>query len=222
MEGLSLRDEGTLRLAPMSRLNEGFIYLIRTWSRTEQFFKIGWSRTPNLRIKDLRIGCPFPMEIVDVCAGTVEKERELHAFYAHRHVTGEWFALTVDEVNHLFDGQERTGVRNIPVTKPKSLQGGLKRQEPKIDDTGTGRPMRPGGGVNGEVLRLVAQRQDAGQETWLMEMCRQLNRNPGQVRPCIYRLLANGYLEAGESFSGRAVYRATAKGRAAISRPPES
>jgi DNA-binding PadR family transcriptional regulator len=42
------------------------------------------------------------------------------------------------------------------------------------------------------------------------------------VRPCIYRLLANGYLEAGESFSGRAVYRATAKGRAAISRPPES
>ena len=64
----------------------------------EDRYKIGLATNISKRLTSLRIGCPFPIDVVRSyelpSVGEVELERCLHRIFADRRVTGEWFALT--------------------------------------------------------------------------------------------------------------------------------
>lgn len=67
------------------------VYFIRAGA----FVKIGKESGPVIgaRLRDLQTGCPWPMHLVAVLPGGLERERELHLRFAHLRVrnNGEWF-----------------------------------------------------------------------------------------------------------------------------------
>jgi hypothetical protein len=65
------------------------IYVIRCGD----FIKIGHALTPERRLREMRIGCPYPMEMLHVVDGRIALEKELHrAFRLHR-LRREWFKI---------------------------------------------------------------------------------------------------------------------------------
>lgn len=83
----------------------GYIYVIRlldsqylftTKSRKGCSFKIGKSRTPDIRTKTLGVLMPYDTEIITIFPAMDMSwaERYIHEKLAHQHTNGEWFALT--------------------------------------------------------------------------------------------------------------------------------
>jgi len=72
------------------------IYLIRSSGLT----KIGFSKNPWRRYKQLCTGSPNNMALVFTlyCENAPAVERELHEIFKDRRVNGEWFRVSVDEV----------------------------------------------------------------------------------------------------------------------------
>lgn len=63
------------------------IYFIRS----EDYIKIGYSTDPWLRMASLQTGNPKPLEMIAVCPGDYEMERELSLSFKDYHYRGEWF-----------------------------------------------------------------------------------------------------------------------------------
>lgn len=80
----------------------GYVYLIG--SRVFRWYKIGKSRTPEVRIKDLGILLPFKIEVIGVwrAANHTALEKELHDKYRYCQVNGEWFSFVDNEAEKLF------------------------------------------------------------------------------------------------------------------------
>lgn len=62
-------------------------------------FKIGRSKNPFARLKELKTGCPVPIELIGFirCRSHmhhIETERQLHEEYAGSRRGGEWFQLS--------------------------------------------------------------------------------------------------------------------------------
>lgn len=74
----------------------GFVYVIR--SGASDFYKIGWSRDPKYRLKDLQIGNPLPLELVGTVPGSTRTEAKWHVRFKNKRACGEWFELTEEEV----------------------------------------------------------------------------------------------------------------------------
>lgn len=74
----------------------GYVYLVKAG----QYFKIGRSKQPNVRFEQIGLQLPFPFEVLHVIPVTdmYEAEKQLHSKYAHRHLNGEWFELSENEV----------------------------------------------------------------------------------------------------------------------------
>lgn len=74
----------------------GYVYLVQA----NCYFKIGRSKQPNVRFKQIGIQLPFPFEVLHVIPvdDMHIAEKQLHAKYAHQHLNGEWFELAQDEV----------------------------------------------------------------------------------------------------------------------------
>jgi len=72
------------------------IYLIRDTDR----YKIGFSKEPKKRLKQLQTGSSEVMELVyEVECDNVSKvESSLHRYYDSKRKNGEWFALEYDDV----------------------------------------------------------------------------------------------------------------------------
>ena len=75
------------------------IYIIR--QRGTDVVKIGFCKDANKgvfeRLKSIKTGNPYPLDIEWVFKGTKIKERCLHFFCISRHIDGEWFRLTKNE-----------------------------------------------------------------------------------------------------------------------------
>lgn len=80
--------------------NPGYVYLIKN---NEGHYKIGKSVNPNKRIESLGVVLPFPIEAVHlVYSDRMSKlEKELHERFGDKHIAGEWFALTDEDVNFI-------------------------------------------------------------------------------------------------------------------------
>ena len=80
----------------------GYVYLIG--SKVFRWYKIGKSRTPEVRIKDLGILLPFKIEVIGVWKAINHSmlESELHKKYAYCRVNGEWFSFVNEEAEKLF------------------------------------------------------------------------------------------------------------------------
>ena len=71
----------------------------------KRIVKIGMSVNTGTRLKQIQTGCPFPVEIIKTCQRTGcagEAERFLHGALEEYRTNGEWFALSIDQMNTLF------------------------------------------------------------------------------------------------------------------------
>lgn len=78
------------------------IYLIK--SLNEGLYKIGVSKNPNKRLKEVQTGNPSPVEIVQLYEtdNAYKIESTLHNRYSHYNTHGEWFELSIkEEVNFI-------------------------------------------------------------------------------------------------------------------------
>lgn len=72
-----------------------YIYLIQ--SLENSYYKIGISKQPNLRIKQLNTGNPSPTKLIDVYESEIANkiERILQRRYSYAKRQGEWFDLSI-------------------------------------------------------------------------------------------------------------------------------
>lgn len=73
------------------------IYLIK--SLNEGVYKIGVSKNPNKRLKEVQTGNPSPVEILHLyeTENAYKVEKSLHNRYSHLNTHGEWFELSINE-----------------------------------------------------------------------------------------------------------------------------
>ena len=90
------------------------IYFIVSSNR--QYVKIGYSKDPERRFKELQYMCPLKLELKYVMEGTITSEKSLHLYYEKYKIpfTNEWFFLQKElklTLNHWYKQE----------VKPKSL-----------------------------------------------------------------------------------------------------
>lgn len=70
---------------------DGYLYVLRAGA----YYKIGRSKNPNERIKQLRIQLPFPVEVVYLfaCEDAAAAEAHYHRLFDDRRANGEWFLI---------------------------------------------------------------------------------------------------------------------------------
>jgi hypothetical protein len=80
--------------------NPGYVYLIKN---SEGHYKIGKSVNPSKRIESLGVVLPFPIEAVHIISSNrmSKLEKELHGRFEDKHIAGEWFELTQDDVEYI-------------------------------------------------------------------------------------------------------------------------
>jgi hypothetical protein len=76
---------------------QGAVYLIRS---VDGFYKIGYSTDPKARIVALQTSTPNELTLVKwwYHPNSIKIEHELHRFFKKKRVSGEWFALTVEDI----------------------------------------------------------------------------------------------------------------------------
>lgn len=80
------------------------IYVIRI-AGTETV-KIGFTHSPltlKSRLKSLETGCHQKLKVEATMPGSKLKERCMHSFCVARHLRGEWFRLSQDEVSRMIE-----------------------------------------------------------------------------------------------------------------------
>jgi hypothetical protein len=77
-----------------------FVYLIQDVDVTS-YCKIGRTKNPERRLSTFEVKLPFKFEILAIIetANARGLETSLHRRYADRRVSGEWFALTPDDID---------------------------------------------------------------------------------------------------------------------------
>jgi hypothetical protein len=79
--------------------DNGFIYAIR--SGKSNLIKIGFSVEPQSRLKELQIGSPSKLELLQTWPGTRSDEKRIHLFLKKNRVHGEWFQVDYDEAAYV-------------------------------------------------------------------------------------------------------------------------
>lgn len=72
----------------------GKIYFI--YSQSAAAIKIGFSISPETRLKSLKTAHAGDLEILTTIRGTMHEEHELHKKFKHLRLKGEWFAAKPD------------------------------------------------------------------------------------------------------------------------------
>lgn len=74
-----------------------YIYLIQ--SQEEGYYKIGISKSPQRRIKELQTGNSSKLKLVETYQTEYAEKIEgaLHRRYSHYHKEGEWFNMSISE-----------------------------------------------------------------------------------------------------------------------------
>lgn len=62
--------------------------------REQNVVKIGCSFEPESRLKEIQVGCPYPVRIEATLPGSHEEEKALHRRFADDRLRGEWFTIT--------------------------------------------------------------------------------------------------------------------------------
>lgn len=97
----------------------GFVYFLRC----ADLVKIGFSREPDVRARNLGTMSPLGLEMVGLHPGTLQDEAMLHEMFASRRLHGEWFSWCSDIAEVAENG--------LPVL-PNVLQSPDKTRREKI------------------------------------------------------------------------------------------
>lgn len=94
-------DELLKKIKSQKKEHKKYIYIIQCVGY--DYYKIGIADAPNLRLKDLQSGCPFPLKILSSVELTkpMSIERKLHHCFAKKKLRGEWFNLTKANIKRL-------------------------------------------------------------------------------------------------------------------------
>lgn len=81
----------------------GFVYLIG--NSIFKWYKIGKTKTPNVRIRNIGILLPFKVSIIGIWKAENHSALEslLHKKYGYCAINGEWFLFQQGEASKLFD-----------------------------------------------------------------------------------------------------------------------
>lgn len=77
----------------------GLIYLIGNLE--SKYVKIGFSKNPKERIKELQTGCPFKLSVIATFQGNLFTEKALHLKYNKYNSYGEWFKIEGELKNNI-------------------------------------------------------------------------------------------------------------------------
>jgi hypothetical protein len=79
-------------------IRPGFVYLIRCGN--SDFYKIGKATNVKSRRDNLQIGCPYYLQVVATLETSNPQylEKRLHKRFEAKRTYGEWFKLTLAEV----------------------------------------------------------------------------------------------------------------------------
>lgn len=85
-----------------------FVYFIREGD--DGAIKIGVAGNPVKRMEEFQCGNSHDLQIVAVILGDIREESDLHAFWGHAHVRGEWFGkgyqqAIIEKAQHIADEQ---------------------------------------------------------------------------------------------------------------------
>jgi hypothetical protein len=74
------------------------IYIVTCRTKDTKFAKIGYSKNPERRIKELQYMCPLKLKLFCIIPGTEKSEKILHRFFENNKVahTNEWFIISKD------------------------------------------------------------------------------------------------------------------------------
>ncbi len=75
-----------------------FIYVIGRW---EGPVKVGVAKSPASRLRELRTGCPYKIDLLHMQPArdrqhAMEHERFFHEVYVEKRLAGEWFDIEAD------------------------------------------------------------------------------------------------------------------------------
>lgn len=78
---------------------DSYVYFVE--AKNLGLVKIGFSKDPSKRLKDLQTGSPDELEGLFTFPGTKQKEKELHRKLHRFRVRGEWFKL--DDIGSIYN-----------------------------------------------------------------------------------------------------------------------
>jgi hypothetical protein len=86
--------EGQINISPITKTPDYETYLYFIEAVGLKRVKIGVSKDPEERLKQLQTGSPISLSMVAKCPGDVNIERSLHKKLSEYRVDGEWFHLS--------------------------------------------------------------------------------------------------------------------------------
>ena len=78
-----------------------YVYFFMTKNR--QYVKIGYSKNPYGRIKEVQTGCPLELMLIGYVKGDLKEERRIHEMFNRYRKHGEWFAVTGDLLYYMIN-----------------------------------------------------------------------------------------------------------------------
>lgn len=102
----AIRLKGGYTITPTKVPTTGYIYIIDI--KGFNYYKVGISQQPKVRIIDLRTLVPFEMSLVrEIYVENYKQiEKDIHTELSEYHVKGEWFDCNIDRINNIFDKYE--------------------------------------------------------------------------------------------------------------------
>jgi hypothetical protein len=85
---------------PKKKDKPGYVYLIQSESG---WYKIGKTSNPENRIRTFSVKLPFRVEYICLIKSNNmdELEMELHDYFKDQRIDGEWFELSIDDVDYI-------------------------------------------------------------------------------------------------------------------------
>ncbi len=82
-----------------------YIYLIKTELEGEEFYKIGVSKAPELRLKELQTGNALDLKLIKTYQTKFGSllEKSLHRTFSIVNKRGEWFSLNNEQVENFIE-----------------------------------------------------------------------------------------------------------------------
>ncbi len=105
------------------------IYFIEAVSANR--VKIGHAVNIKTRMRSIKTGCPFELELIRVEDGGASEERAVHQRFADRRIQGEWFTLTPDWRAELLDGSATQYLEKEEAASPELL---VEKDTRHVDD----------------------------------------------------------------------------------------
>lgn len=101
-------------------MSNGFVYVVGRGEQGDPV-KIGWSGTPEKRLKELQTGSPHLLRLLDRHPGPDDLETFLHDRFAPLRLHGEWFLIEdavsrIAEAVRSWDGREAAAFKYRPGT----------------------------------------------------------------------------------------------------------